>query len=189
MKDSKGDLDGAMADYNRVIALKPKDPEAYKLRGDDKEKKHDFDGGIATDFDIAISLDDKSADAYMSRAVLKREKGDLDGAMADFGKAIDLCVSYAPRGQESSDAKGAPTGSSQWERQTLAYYSAVGLANIEQSKGELKSALADFSRAITFRPRAPDAYEKRAEVEKAMGDVDAAAADRKQAEALSAGVH
>ncbi len=65
-KIEKGDLDGAIADYNRAIELNPKDARAYNNRGIAKRAKGDLDGAIA-DYNRAIELDPKLAIAYNNR--------------------------------------------------------------------------------------------------------------------------
>jgi len=54
-KQKKGDLNGAMVDYNQAIELNPQYGLAYRNRGNAKRKKGDLDGAIA-DFNRAIKL-------------------------------------------------------------------------------------------------------------------------------------
>ena len=46
-RQTKGDLDGAIADYSKAIELNPKIAEAYNNRGLARYDKEDFDGAIA----------------------------------------------------------------------------------------------------------------------------------------------
>src|SRR5208282_2993664 len=86
-KEKKGDLDGAMADYNQAMKLNPKYAAPYNNRGNVRKKKGDLNGAMA-EYNQAIKLNPKFALAYCNRGNLKFTKGDLDGAMADFNQAI-----------------------------------------------------------------------------------------------------
>src|SRR5271166_5173101 len=90
-KFKKGDLDGAMADYNQAIKLNPKHAAPYNNRGNVKLRKGDLNGAIA-DYNQAIELNPQYGLAYRNRGNAKRKKGDLDGAIADFNRAIKLGV-------------------------------------------------------------------------------------------------
>jgi len=70
---AKGDLDGAIADYSRVIDLTPRQAEAYSNRGSAKRAKGELDGAIA-DFNKAIESDPKQASAYNNRGAIKARR-------------------------------------------------------------------------------------------------------------------
>ena len=102
-----GDLNGAIADYDRAIQLNPKFAVAYCNRGVAKVQKGDLDGAIA-DCDKAIQLNPKLAEAYWAycnRGVVKERKGDLNGALADYNQAIELNPKYAVVYRNRGNAK------------------------------------------------------------------------------------
>jgi len=130
-KYEKGDLDGAIADFNRAIGIDPKYAPAYNNRGAAKLIKGDLDGAIA-DFNRAIGINPKNALAYYNRGVGKGNKGDLEGAVADYNRAIEI------------DPKNA-----------LAYYNR---GNAFQAKGQFFQAVANLNRAIELNRNHEYAY-------------------------------
>jgi len=89
IKKREGDLDHALAGYNRAIELNPNFAVAYSNRGMVKKVKGDLDGALF-DFNKAIELKPDLAAAYNSRGMAKQAKGDLEGALEDYNKAINL---------------------------------------------------------------------------------------------------
>jgi Flp pilus assembly protein TadD len=55
VKEKKGDLHGAIADFNQAISLKSHYSAAYRDRGEVKRKKGDINGDEA-DFNQALKL-------------------------------------------------------------------------------------------------------------------------------------
>jgi tetratricopeptide (TPR) repeat protein len=64
---AKGDLDGAIADLDRVIELNGKEPVPYAVRGDFYAKKKQY-GAAIKDVQKAIKLDPEDGDNYLSLA-------------------------------------------------------------------------------------------------------------------------
>jgi tetratricopeptide (TPR) repeat protein len=122
-KQKKGDLDGAMVDYNQAIRLNPKYPAAYDRLGITKFKKGDLDGAMA-DYNQALMLKPDFAGPYNNRGVVKSRKGDLDGAIADYSQAIKLDRNYGLAYRNRGEAK--------------------------RKKGDFDGAIADFNRAVTL---------------------------------------
>ena len=120
-KQKKGDLDGAMADYDQAIKLNPKDASAFNNRGNAKFAKGDLNGAMA-DYNQAIKINPKNTLAYNNLGNVKLRKGELDGAMADLNQAIQLNPQYG-----------------------LAYRNR---GNAKRRKGDFDGAIADFNRAI-----------------------------------------
>ena len=86
--DEKRDYDRAIADYNEVIRLDPKDAKAYNSRGIASRAKGDLDRAIA-DYNEAIRLD-PNAGSYKNRGVANLYAGSLSKALADLNQASEL---------------------------------------------------------------------------------------------------
>ena len=84
----RGDLDGAIAEYDRAIAINPNHPLYYFNRGNARKDKREFDLAIA-DYDKAVSLDANIPEVYNNRGGARMRNGDLDGALSDYNMAIN----------------------------------------------------------------------------------------------------
>src|SRR6266481_2455176 len=111
-KGKQGDLDGAIADFNRAIELNPNDDAPYYNRAQAKRLKKDTAGAIA-DYTRAIDLGSTNPAAYNNRGNARAENKDLDGAIADYTCAIELKPDYARAYYNravTKEAKGDTTG-------------------------------------------------------------------------------
>jgi tetratricopeptide (TPR) repeat protein len=124
-KGKSGDLDGAIADFNRAIELNPKDDAPYYNRAQAKRLKKDTAGAIA-DYTRAIELGSTNPAAYNNRGNARAEKNDREGAIADYTRAIELKPNYA-----------------------RAYYNR---AMVKKEKGDATGAAADFKTAEKLDP-------------------------------------
>src|SRR5262249_35443871 len=131
---TRGDIDGAIADYTKAILLCTK-PQADQR---DHRQSGTLNPGLvpeALDTPGIALLDPLAASIYADRSLARYARGDLDGAMADCDQAIaidpGLGTAYLDRG------------------------------NVRAAKGDQPGAIADFSRAIAIDPRDAQAYNNR----------------------------
>jgi len=82
-----GDLDGALANFNKAIKVKPDYALAYMRRGNIKDEKGDSDGAMA-DYNKSLELQPNLALAYYNRGLLKNQENDSVGALKDYDKSI-----------------------------------------------------------------------------------------------------
>jgi tetratricopeptide (TPR) repeat protein len=128
---ARGDLGGALVDFDRALERNPGCAEGYNYRGAIRQARGDLTGALA-DFNRALELNPGYAEAYNNRGVVRQARGDLDGALADYDRALELTP--------SPDA--API------------YHNRGAAR----RGNFDGAIADFSRALAIDPGYCAAY-------------------------------
>jgi tetratricopeptide (TPR) repeat protein len=124
-KAQNGDVDGAIADFNRAAELNPKDDAPYFNRAQAKRLKNDTAGAVA-DYTKAIELGSTNPAAYNNRGNARAETHDKEGAIADYTRAIELKPDYA-----------------------RAYYNRGAL---KKEKGDTAGADADFKKAQELDP-------------------------------------
>ena len=83
------EIDSAIADFTKLIALSPEDAWAIFFRGMVYEAKGEFDSAIA-DYDKLIALKPKNANTYIVRGLAYADWGEDDGAIADFRRALEI---------------------------------------------------------------------------------------------------
>ena len=156
-----GDKQGAIADYNQAIQIKPDFAYAYNNRGLAKYKLGDDQGAIA-DYNQAISIKPDHANTYMGpymgRGVAKYNLGDKQGALTDFNQAIQIKPDYADN------------------------YYFRGLA--KYNLGDKQGAIADCNQAIQIDPDLAEAYDSRGVIKDDLGDYQGAISDYNQAAQL-----
>ena len=111
-KAQNGDLDGAMADFDRAIQLNPNDDAPYYNRAQAKRLTNDTAGTIA-DYTRAVELGSANPAAYNNRGSIRAETNDWDAAIADYTRAIELESNYAGAYYNraiAKKAKGDSTG-------------------------------------------------------------------------------
>jgi tetratricopeptide (TPR) repeat protein len=183
-----GDLDAALADFNRVIALNPDFARAYHARGLVRDEQDAPDKALE-DFDRAIKVDDKDWGAYYSRAVLRRAKRDYDGAMADVEKAAALKPKHAhvrllhallkaDKGEYDAAREETDKVLGEGDAKAAAYY-ARGAIAFQQH--DLDAAASDVDKALELKDSLAPALFLKGRILEVRGDKAAAKSRYQQA--------
>ena len=91
----RGDeIDGIIAEADRLIQRAPDDARAFRLRGKAWARKGEFDKAIV-DLDHAVRISFSDPELYADRGAAWFEKGSYDRALADFDRAIEINPSLA----------------------------------------------------------------------------------------------
>lgn len=89
----RGDLAGAVANYDKSIEINPRSAEAHFKRGQARRAQGNLDEAI-DDYEIAVEIDPELvikrdvADAYYNRGFIKANELEMDNAIRDFNSAI-----------------------------------------------------------------------------------------------------
>jgi protein O-mannosyl-transferase len=94
-KHANGDMNGAIDEYGKAIALKADYTRAYSDRGIVFEELGDFKSALA-DYKKAVYLDSTHADLFNYRGWAYFKTGDTALAFRDFRKSAQLNPRYAP---------------------------------------------------------------------------------------------
>jgi tetratricopeptide (TPR) repeat protein len=88
-KSSRGDIGGAIGEYNNAISYNANHYEAYILRGYLFIKNGEFENA-KSDFSRAIVLNNKAAEGYFGIAQVYEKSADLKSALENYQKAVAL---------------------------------------------------------------------------------------------------
>lgn len=190
-KFDKGDVSGAISDFNQAIQSQSDYAEAYFYRGLAYFDLKNLPKSIA-DYNKAIDINASYIDAYYNRALILSLMGDKPSAIADYTQVIRLdrnfAAAYNNRGLallELGDQKQAIDDFNQ------ALQINPGRANSYFNRGLAlfrigndRAALADYTQAIKLFPNYAKAYANRGITLVRMGDRQGAIADLQQAARL-----
>jgi tetratricopeptide (TPR) repeat protein len=187
------DCDGALADFDAAVRLKPNEAAYHGGRGlVFYQCKRDYVRALDA-FSQVVRLTPNDAAAWDIRSNCRKLLGDLDGAIADDTQAIQLdpktamyrgnrAIAYQERGDRVNaladfnfEVQASPTSSPAVANRGLFFL------NI----GQLDLAIADLSTAIRLDPKSSKAYANRADAFRQKGDLDQALADLDQAIAVN----
>ncbi len=191
----RGEIDQALADYNRSIELDSSNARAFNNRGLARQNRGRIDAALA-DYSAAIKLDPTYTRAYRNRVLLLEQRGDLRGMAADYAQLAEL----EPRSRAGYLYR---SGSALYELRDFAgarqaYDAALASdpqlvdalyerALISFAEGNPDAAITDLTTALSYSPKAANAYYARGLAEATRGNQSQAIADYSQAITLQPG--
>ena len=157
LRRRRGDLDGALRDYDRAIELAPPMPELYFNRATARAQAGQPADALA-DLDAVLDLDPGFRDAHLTSGTLQLEHGDAEAARICALAGLQLTPND-PR-------------------------LVCLLADTEHALGSTGQARAAFDRALALDPSFAPALVNRAVLVFELGDADAAILDLTRAREL-----
>jgi tetratricopeptide (TPR) repeat protein len=180
----RGDLDKALADYNRALQYDDKYTDAWLNRADLKLRKGDLAAAIG-DYRKVIGLDPTRSSAYNGLGNALREGGNVDQAIPNYEKAIQLTpespLAYNGRATALLDKGEIEAAIHDYDRAielNPRYATAlVGRGNALRDAGRRAEAIRDYDAAIVLDPNDATAYSNRGTTYKDEGQFDRAIED------------
>jgi tetratricopeptide (TPR) repeat protein/beta-lactamase regulating signal transducer with metallopeptidase domain len=184
----KGQIEDAIADFEKAIDLDPGNAVAYIARGSAYYELDQLDNAIS-DYNKAIEINPDFAVAYQNRGSVHYRLGRFDNAIADYDKAIEInpefAVAYHDRGSVYQRQGRSGSAISDYSRalelnpEDAVTYTCRG--TVYFSQGRYHKAFIDFNRAIELNPAYANAYINRGSCYYTKGNYGRAIADYKKA--------
>jgi tetratricopeptide (TPR) repeat protein len=179
----RGDMEGALIQFNKAINFDPSYAGAYANRGGLYNTKKNLDLAL-TDLNEAIRLDPNFAPAYANRGSVHYNRKDYESAREDWEQTLcldpqfpgtrkkleDLCQLIKDQKSAEIMRRGNNAASKGNLDQAIADYTEAARidplnANIYLNRGtfynmknDLDRSLADFNEAVRLNPKYTDAY-------------------------------
>jgi tetratricopeptide (TPR) repeat protein len=189
-----GDKKGAIADYDKALAINPRESDAYIGRGLAKEKTGDPSGAI-DDYNQALAINPKDYLhlIYFNRGIARDKLGDFQGALVDCSQALSInpkfSVAYECLGKarhELGDNRGAIEEYTKAltikPKEVLLYFNR---GVVKQDLGDKQGAITDYSKALLINPQHAYSYFNRGVVKHGLGDKQGAVDDFDKALAIN----
>lgn len=195
IKNNEGDLDGALADLTKAIALDAKNAKAYNVRGDVYMKLGKSEKAFS-DFSKAITLQPEKVDFWISRGTAYSDLQQHEKAISDLKHAVDLDsksflannnLGFAYSRMNKLDA-ALGYYKTALELNPKSYLTLVNMGVLKARENKLQEAFSFFDQAISDDPDNAMSYAARANAKKQQGNMQGAIADLHKAIGLEGAV-
>lgn len=180
----KGDIDGAIADYDQIIERYPDNLSARLARASAHLQKQEPDAALS-DYAKVIELDPKNTYAYLGRARIHGTRRDFIHAIADYDQALlvhpDNVIVHVDRGLAYIRTGDVDRAMVDCDRAVEISPQTGGgqlcRGRVYFAKGNRERALAELDQTMSIKPRHEYFYYFRAESFSQLGEFDRAIAD------------
>lgn len=186
-KQKRGNLKGAIAEFDQAVRLNPTSAETYYKRGNAYYDLKDYESALK-DYTKAIQLDSQNMNAYFNRGLTRYDMGDQRGAIEDFTHVLAL----QPNDVEAHYKRGYANYELGIYQAAIDDYTAVIQLKPKESEsyhsrglaysafGDKQKAIEDFTQAIRLNPKDSKAYYSRGRARFHLGDYQGAIQDYTQ---------
>lgn len=158
-----GDLNGALAEGNKALALNPADSRTHTFLARVKNAQGDAAGALA-DCDQAIAIQPNNFMAYSMRSMIKIDRSDWTGVIEDSSRALAInpqdVFSYLNRGKAKANTRDFDGAIGDYDRGIAMLNPADPRAFAERgmvkaAKQDWNGAIADYNHALILAPNDP----------------------------------
>jgi tetratricopeptide (TPR) repeat protein len=161
----RGDVDEAIAHFEKVLQVRPSEPGGYSNLGNALLQKGLIDEAMAQ-FQTAVMISPNDADAQTNLGGALLGQGRIDEAIEYFTKALEKHPNNALAHNNLGNAlveKGDVDGAIREYQKTLDLQfdhaeSHYNIAKALRQKGQIDDAIAEYRKALEIRPDFPNAH-------------------------------
>jgi tetratricopeptide (TPR) repeat protein len=185
-KQDKQDYKGAIAEYDKAIALNPEYVQAYDKRALSRSILGDNQGAVS-DYTQVIELNPKDYGSYFNRGSIRDKLGDKKGALNDFKTIVDFSDDSSLVGFSKPLVHRLQKPPPLLTQPLSNIFVSLGMVlegDAKYKNGNYQGAIDDYDKAISLDPKYSYAYIGRGQARNRLLDEQGASEDFDRAIAL-----
>ncbi|MEI8293575.1 MAG: tetratricopeptide repeat protein [bacterium] len=159
----QGDLNGALAEGNKALALNPADSRTHTFLARVKNAQGDAAGALA-ECEQALAIEPNNFMAYSMRSMIKIDKADWAGVIEDSSRALAInpqdVFSYLNRGKAKANTRDFDGAIADYDRGIMMLnppdpraFAERGM--VKTAKQDWNGAVSDYDEALKLAPNDP----------------------------------